>query len=125
MLFRAITGAFFDSHTKQIRVNASVAICTVSYDTAVNTGSSELKSKRSWWLRLVIRTDKERMANKFFRVLQQIRTKVLSPRQRWLNDVETSYDISKWRDEGKFQRIDNGLKSYNRLRFVAKSKAKK
>jgi len=39
MLFRAINGDFFDSHTKQIRVNAPVAICTVSYDTAGNTGS--------------------------------------------------------------------------------------
>jgi hypothetical protein len=72
-----------------------VAICKVSYDTAINTGSSKVKSKRSGWLRLVIRMDKGRMANKFFRVLQQIRTKVLSPRQRCLCDIETSYDISK------------------------------
>jgi len=65
------------------------------------------------------------MANEFFRVLQQIRIKVLSPRQICLYDTETSYDNSKWRDEGKCQRTDNGLKSYNRLRFVAKSRAEK
>jgi len=91
MLFRVLTGAFFfDNHTKQIGVNASVAICTVCYGTAGNNGSSYVKSKRSGWLGLVIRMDKGRMANRFFRVLQQIRIRVSSPRQKWLNDIETS-----------------------------------
>jgi hypothetical protein len=64
------------------------------------------------------------MGNKF-RVLQQIRLKVLSPRQIWLNDIAASYVIYKFRDEGKCQRADNGPKSYNRLSFVAKRRAKK
>ena len=71
MLFRVTNGVFLQSY------ETSMSKCTCgnmhsSYDTAGYTGSSNVKSKRSRWLRLVIRMDKGRMANRFFRALQQI-----------------------------------------------------